>query len=126
MVQFHRKDSQIIGSLLPLNHPFERYVQLETINLMLDLDFPGADDTEIELVGWIFTRCQGVWRELFRAAIQPQEGMRLQQQPHGVSLCQKSSGSGASKSGLILIFPRCWPNMRFFGAWPTGTNLTFG
>ena len=43
---------------------------------MRNLDFPGADDTEIELVGGIFTRRQGGWRELFRAAIQPQEGMR--------------------------------------------------
>jgi hypothetical protein len=48
MVQFHGEDLEIIGRLLSLNHLFQRYVQLETIELMLDLDFPGADDTEIE------------------------------------------------------------------------------
>ena len=77
MVQFHGEDLEIISCLLSLNHLFKRDVQLETIDLMLDLDFPGADDTEIELVGGIFTGRQGGWREVFRAAIQPQEGMGI-------------------------------------------------
>jgi hypothetical protein len=46
MVQFHGEDVEIIRCLLSLNHLFQRDVQLETIDLMLDLDFPGADDTE--------------------------------------------------------------------------------
>jgi len=46
MVQFHGEDFEIIRRLLSVNHLFQRYIQLETINLMLDLDFPGADDTE--------------------------------------------------------------------------------
>src|SRR4030095_10031229 len=112
MVQFHGEDVEIISCLLSLNHLFKRDVQLETIDLMLDLDFPGADDTEIEFVGGIFTGCQGGWRELFRAAIQPQKCMGIQQQPHGVPLSQKLSGSGSSKSGRIQIFPRCWPKTR--------------
>jgi hypothetical protein len=103
MVQFHGEDSEIIGSLLSLNHLFKRYVQLETIDLMLNLDFPGADDAEVELVGGIFTRRHGGWRELFLAAIQPQEGMRIQQQPHGVSLSQKLSERGSSKLGRVQI-----------------------
>jgi hypothetical protein len=75
MVQFHGEDFEIIRRLLSLHHLFKQYIQLETIDLMLDLDFPGADDTEIQLVGGIFTRCQGGGRELFRAAIQPQKCM---------------------------------------------------
>ena len=39
----------------------------------------------------------------------------LEQQFHRVPLSQKSSGRGSSKSGLILILPRCWPNLRFWG-----------
>ncbi len=35
MVQFHGEDSEIIGSLLSVNHLFKRYVQLETFDLML-------------------------------------------------------------------------------------------
>jgi hypothetical protein len=54
------------------------------IDLMLNLDVPGTGDTGIELVGEIFTCRQGHWRELVRAAMQPQGGMRIQQQPHGV------------------------------------------
>ena len=65
----------------------------------------GADDTEIQLIGGIFARCQGGRRELFRAAIPPQKCRGIQQQPHGVPLRQKLSGSGASKSGRIRIFP---------------------
>ena len=113
MGQCHGEDLEIVGRLLSLNHLFQRYVQLEPIDLVLDLDFPGTDDTQIELVGGIFTRCQGGGREVFRAAIQPQEGMGIQQQPHGVPLSQKLSGSGSSKSGRIQIFPRCWPKTRF-------------
>ena len=69
MGQFHGEDFQIIGRLLALNHLFQRYVQLETIDLMLDLDFSGADNTEIELVGGLFTGRQGGGRKVFRAAI---------------------------------------------------------
>src|SRR5262249_24807624 len=101
-------------------------VQPEAIDLMFDLDFPGADDTQIELVGRIFTGRQGSGGELLGTAIQPQEGMRIQQQFHGVPLSQKASGSGASKSGLIHILPRCWPKTRFLGAELMGTNFTFG
>jgi hypothetical protein len=36
MVQFHGEDVEIISRLLSLNHLFKRYIQLETINLMLD------------------------------------------------------------------------------------------
>ena len=71
MVQFHGEDFESIRRLLSLNHLFKWHVQLQTINLMLDLDFPGADDTEIELVGGLFTGRQGGGGEVFRAAIQP-------------------------------------------------------
>jgi len=54
MVQFHGEDLEIISRLLSLNHLFKWDVQLQTINLMLDLDFPGADDTEISAEAKVF------------------------------------------------------------------------
>jgi hypothetical protein len=46
MGQCHGEYLEIVGRLLSLNHLFQRYVQLEPINLVLDLDFPGTDDTQ--------------------------------------------------------------------------------
>src|SRR5262245_48982573 len=86
MVQLHGEDFEIIRRLLPLNHLFKRYIQLEAIDLMLDLDFPGADDTEIQLVGRIFTRAGRCWGK-------PQNSdkmtcaIHLSLEPGEVSLC---------------------------------------
>jgi hypothetical protein len=88
MGQFYRKDTEIIGRLLPLDHFFKRHVQPQMIDLMLNLDFSGTNDTKIELVGWSFIGYQGGGRELFRTAIQPQEDRRIQQ-PYRVSLSQQ-------------------------------------
>ena len=51
MAQAHRQNSQIIGGFLSPDHLLKRDVQSETVDLPFDLDFPGADNAQIQLVG---------------------------------------------------------------------------
>jgi hypothetical protein len=69
MVQFHWEDAQVISGLLPLDHLRQRYSQLQAADLAFDLDLPGTNDTQIELVGGIFARRQGGMGQFLRATI---------------------------------------------------------
>jgi hypothetical protein len=48
VLELHRKNSQIIGRLLAVDHLIERGSQSKAVDLSLDLDLPGADNAQIQ------------------------------------------------------------------------------
>jgi hypothetical protein len=50
MAQLHRQNLKNIIGLLDLNHVFKGHIEGEATELRFDLDLPGTNDTEIQLV----------------------------------------------------------------------------
>ena len=78
----------------------------ELTQAALDLDFPQADQAEVEDDRWIAAESQDGGGEARRRAVPPQKRVRVQQEAAYLAASpsvpsQKPSGSGASKSSAI-------------------------
>ncbi len=50
MAQLHWENLKTVIGLLDLNHLFKGHIESEATELCFDLDLPGTNDTEIQLV----------------------------------------------------------------------------
>jgi hypothetical protein len=50
VLERHRQHSQIIGKLLPPDHLIARGARLQAVELPRDLDRPGADEAQIQVL----------------------------------------------------------------------------
>src|SRR5690606_17881407 len=83
---------------------FQRLPKRQLPELHLDLDLPGADDAEENVVTGIQEGLSHSPRQPGRLTIPPQKGVRVEQEPHA-SPSQKASGSGSSKSSRMTDDP---------------------
>src|SRR3990170_3274959 len=94
------QDFEAVGLLLAFDDSFKRQSQLQFAQLQFDLHLPSAGYTQEKCVG-------------------------VQQQLHAHPV-QNSSGSGASKSGLIQTAPECKPGTRVRTPAEKGTRRAIG
>ena len=87
--------------------------RLELAELDLDLDLPGGGGAQEQLVIGVLAGRARLGGELLGFVHEPQEGVGIEEQPHGSPPSQKSSGSGSSKSSLMRMRPRYSPKTRF-------------
>src|SRR5215510_8667207 len=96
--------------------------QGELPNARFDCNFPQARDAEKFLVGLVFNQRTGLRAERLVANEEPQERMRIEQEPH--HMYSSKSFSGSSKSSEIVISPLPLPNLGRGFAFSIGTSLT--
>ena len=80
--QLNRLQNEPIAGLVFSDQLLQGEAQFELAVLNLDLDFPNARVTEVETVVGRYKGISHKLAELFRCRVRPQEGVRVEQQPH--------------------------------------------
>src|SRR5712691_7982890 len=110
-MQVNRKDLKCVLLELLADKTFRVFWEHRTSQPRLDGDLPGARDAKEDLICSVRDQSSCPTRKFLAVRHPPDERVRVQENPH--SKCFWSSfGSGASKSRVMLIFPRAVPGFR--------------